>query len=132
MFSIDTCTIFESLRGNVRSKNVLFNSETIGYYSVSIGGNTPYGWGELYTPNNAFCSQVRLVGEFLSEDKEGYFFSQNFKDHLTDIEPLVFSEEQLSCPEYDMDIDSILDKISKYGMASLTEPEKIFLEKNYG
>lgn len=66
MFSIKACNIYEKLRGSVRVKDVLFNYEIVGYYSGSIRGNKPYGWGELYILNNAYCSQTRLVGEFLS------------------------------------------------------------------
>lgn len=66
------------------------------------------------------------------EDESGYNFSQNFNNHLVNIEPVKISEEVLeSAEDFDieeMSTDSILDKISKYGIDSLTKEEKSYLD----
>jgi len=62
------------------------------------------------------------------EDSEGYSFSEQFNDHLVNIEPLEISSEQLVFTSDELDLNSILDKISKYGVMSLTENEKKFLD----
>jgi hypothetical protein len=61
------------------------------------------------------------------EDNKGYSFSENFTNHLTSIEPIDINEDILN-QSVDIDTDSILDKISKYGIASLTKEEKDFLD----
>jgi hypothetical protein len=61
------------------------------------------------------------------EDKKGYAFSENFINHLNEIEPLEVKEEDISYIG-EMDIDSILDKISKSGIESLTKEEKNYLD----
>jgi hypothetical protein len=63
------------------------------------------------------------------EDHNGYSFSEHFNNHLVNIESVEISDQILDefndFPE--MDTDSILDKISKYGINSLTREELLYL-----
>jgi len=61
------------------------------------------------------------------EDYEGYKFSDNFIKHLMDLEPLNVYKNQL---ENILRVDSILDKISRSGIKSLTNEELAYLESN--
>lgn len=65
------------------------------------------------------------------QDGRGYSFSEKFNNYLVNIEPIKIPEDILELTEFfdgEMSMDSILDKISKYGIDSLTKEEKNYLE----
>lgn len=59
------------------------------------------------------------------EDREGYKFSEHFIEHLNYIEPLEINTNHM---KYELNIDSILDKISNSGINSLTKEEREYLD----
>jgi hypothetical protein len=59
------------------------------------------------------------------EDNDGYKFSTFFIEHLNYIEPVNI---YMSSIKVHLSIDSILDKISVYGINSLTNEEKTYLD----
>lgn len=66
----------------------------------------------------------------------GYSFSENFNNYLVNIEPVKITDEILESANViqtqvfdgEINTDSILDKISKYGIDSLTKEEKSYLD----
>jgi hypothetical protein len=70
------------------------------------------------------------------QDGRGYSFSENFNNHLVNIEPVKITDEILESANViqtqvfdgEINTDSILDKISKYGIDSLTKEEKSYLD----
>jgi hypothetical protein len=50
-------------------------------------------------------------------------YSDEYMDYLSKMDTIVLAKKEVV-----MDVDSILDKITKYGIASLTVSEKVFLD----
>ncbi len=63
---------------------------------------------------------------FTTKKNKEIVYTSVFTEALKSIEPVVMIKE----PK-EMTVDTILDKISKYGVASLTVNEKKFLDENY-
>jgi hypothetical protein len=65
------------------------------------------------------------------EDREGYAFSQNFNNYIANIEPLEIKQKLMlrKCNK-PLNIDAILDKISNFGIESLTEEERKYLDSH--
>jgi hypothetical protein len=63
------------------------------------------------------------------EDDKSHAFSEYFIEHLVNLEPLEIPEDLFISDFDELDVDSILDKISKYGIKSLTDREKKILGK---
>lgn len=68
----------------------------------------------------------RIIAFTTKNDKNNIQFTTYFKELLSSIEPIQLPKKQKGSIE--MDIDTILDKISKYGMESLTINERKFLD----
>ena len=74
---------------------------------------------------------------FAYQDNEGQKFSVEYLSFLsnmepissTDISPMDIVEDDLFGEVSNLNIDSILDKISRFGVSSLTQKEKEFLAK---
>lgn len=101
--------------------------ETENYESVLVFMRTCRRVSKIWVnPDNGFIIAY--------EDRKGYCFSEKFTNHLVNIESSEISEEIInSTEEYtdntiEMSTDSILDKISKYGIDSLTKEEKSYLD----
>lgn len=60
------------------------------------------------------------------EDKESINYTEFFTEMLKSIEPFILSKKE---PK-ELTVDGILDKISKYGIESLSVNEKKFLDEN--
>lgn len=67
----------------------------------------------------------RVIAFTTKKDKDAIQYTTYFNELLTSITPI-----ELSKAPIEMSVDTILDKISKYGVDSLTTNEKKFLDGN--
>lgn len=102
-----------------------FNNEKLAEVSKSIGvdynalvENKKTGFAKL------FIDKVsgKTIAFTTKSNKDKVVYTSNFDKMLLSITPMTFVKE----PK-EMTIDGILDKISKYGIESISENEKLFL-----
>jgi len=73
-------------------------------------------------------SKYETIAWTKSPNKKEVYFSQNYSSFLKDMKSLSFIHVEQSTSNYN--IDNILDKISVYGISSLTVSEKEFLDNS--
>lgn len=87
----------------------------------SLISNKKEGFAKVYADST--------TGEYIAfttkKDKNKIVYTEKFSEMLKSIEPVVFVKEPKA-----MTVDSILEKISKYGIETLTVSEKNFLDSS--
>lgn len=71
-------------------------------------------------------SETTNVIAFNTKENQDLVMTDSFLDNLKSIEPITLPKKQKG----PLTVDSILDKISKWGVESLNESEKKFLDDN--
>jgi hypothetical protein len=71
-----------------------------------------------------YLNEDKIIAFTTKKNKEIIVYTPYLDEEMSKIEPFIIENS------YVMTVDSILDKICKYGIETLTENEKKFLEKN--
>jgi hypothetical protein len=69
-----------------------------------------------------------VIGYTLKSNPDEMIFTENYITGLQEIQPLQLPKKQRATGP--LSVDTILDKISKWGIESLTESEKSFLDNS--
>jgi len=99
---------------NLLEQNDLIRIDAGACYNLMLDGYT-----KIFLDKNT----SKIVGYCHQTDKKLIQISEDFVLYLKNMNSINFKREKLS-------IDSILDKISQYGIKSLTKTEEEFLKNN--
>ena len=111
---------FESVAIPLKTREGLIND----LYRAKWGGREDRFWTKVWINPDNGC-----VIAF--EDSEGQNFSEHFIQYLVSLESLTLNDlPVLNNTTEHLSLDSVLEKISKTGMESLSVDEKLFLD-NY-
>lgn len=100
----------------VLDDNELFKIDAESCYNLMLDGYT-----KIFVDKNT----LKIIGYCHSVDKKLIQISEDFVVYLKDMNSISFKGKK-----HNLTIDGILDKISQYGIESLTHNEKEFLKNN--
>jgi hypothetical protein len=102
-------------------------SEIVKIYNLSEGSfisNKKLGFVKLYVDTANFM----IIAHTHKDNRNEIVISDFFKDSIKTIEPIEIKKKNKTLKI--LTVDNILDKISKYGIESLSDVEKVFLNEN--